>query len=96
MDEAQQRTSSQRFTEWIAYQRIEPSGFNMDNWRMGTLAASIVNAIYASIPVPEGKTRPAALTPEHFFPVLQKASSGLTPQQVEYLRSKRCQQTQAQ
>lgn len=89
MAEAQQRTTSQAFADWIAFQRIEPTGWAVDNERMGVIVSNIVNAIYATIPVPEGKPRAKQLQPSDFYLVTKSQASDLTPAQVEYLRRKR-------
>jgi hypothetical protein len=36
--------SSVEFIEWIAYYRLEPWGYEADNWRAGMIASVIANA----------------------------------------------------
>jgi hypothetical protein len=88
VEELQQRMSSSEFTRWIAYSRIEPFGFDWERWKVGVLASSIVNAIYATIPVPKGRRRPKAMTPKDFYPALNKPDTHLTPEQAEHIRKK--------
>lgn len=61
----------------------------MDNYRMGVMAASIVNAIYATIPIPKGQARPKPVKPSDFYPQQKKRQSELTPELKEALRKKR-------
>jgi hypothetical protein len=89
VDEAQERVSSARFTQWIAYQGIEPNGWQMDNWRFGMLAASVVNAVYSTIPVQKGRSRPKPLKPSDFYPPTSRPQQQpLTKEQAEFLRKK--------
>lgn len=67
---------------------VEPSGYEMDNWRMGVMASSIVNAIYASIPIPKGSKRPKPLQASDFIPSFKKQSVDLTPEQQAYIDRK--------
>lgn len=80
---------SAEFTRWIAYAGIEPFGYPLDNYRMGAVASAIVNAVYATIPVPKGKTRPKPLQPSDFYPQQKKREPELTPELREALRRKR-------
>lgn len=80
--------SSEEFTQWIAYSRIEPFGFDWERWKLGTLASSIVNAIYATIPVPKGRRRPKMMTPQDFYPQFKQLAPDLTPEQAEHIRKK--------
>jgi len=64
--------SSAEFTEWLAYQRIEPSYWEMENWRFAQLSAAVVNAVHSTIPIPKGKHRPKPLKPKDFYPVIRE------------------------
>jgi hypothetical protein len=67
--------------DWIAYSRIEPFGFEMENWRMGLLAATVAN----SVPRPRGSK---ALKPEDFLPKTNVRASGLTSRQEHELKER--------
>lgn len=43
MEELEATTSSAELTEWAAFYRIEPWGFEMENWRMAQIAATTAN-----------------------------------------------------
>lgn len=40
----------------------------MDNWRFASMTAAVVNAVYATIPMPKGSHRPKPLKPSDFYP----------------------------
>jgi hypothetical protein len=88
--ELQERMSSQEFSEWVAYSRIEPWGWEMDNWRAAMIAAEISNAIHRTIPLAKGAKRPKPLAPSDFYPVVRSSADQpqLSPSQAEYLRKK--------
>lgn len=65
--------SSAEFVRWAAFHRLEPSGFEIENWRSGMLAAAICNAVVATIPMPEGRSRPKPLRPSDFLPAVAKS-----------------------
>lgn len=81
--------SSAELTRWIAYAGIEPFGYPVDNFRIGAMASAIVNAIHATIPVPEGKPRTKPLKVTDFYPQQKKAHPELTPELEQALRKKR-------
>lgn len=64
--------TARQFTNWLAYQRIEPSHWEMDNWRFASMTAAVVNAVYATIPMPKGSHRPKPLKPSDFYPQIGK------------------------
>lgn len=81
--------SSQEFTEWCAYTRIEPFGYEMDNWRAGMIAAEVINAIHRTIALPKGAKRPKPHKPSDFYPVIRTSDQPkLSRSQSEYLRAK--------
>lgn len=43
--EIQRRMSSSEFSEWAAFDRIEPIGFNGFNYHFSTLSATVANAM---------------------------------------------------
>lgn len=57
----QQEVSSAEFTEWMAYSQIERFGPQMDDLRMGNVAAAIYNVNR------DTKTRPDAFGPADIF-----------------------------
>jgi hypothetical protein len=59
--------------DWQAYNRIEPFGYDAENWRAGMLASTIVNT------TPRGPGAKAA-KPSDFYPVTDNAD-GLTDRQ---------------
>lgn len=74
--------SSAEFTQWKAYHSVEPFGFEMDNFRMGVVAASVVNV------APRGKGA-KALVPSDFYPARKKGSIKLGPRQQKQLAERR-------
>lgn len=46
---------------------MEPTGFLWEQHMMATIAASVCNAIYDTIPTPKGKPRPRRLKPSDFY-----------------------------
>lgn len=81
--------SSAEFTRWIAYANHEPFGYPVENYRMGTSTASVVNAVHASIPVAKGKRRPKAKQASEYYPKQKKPEPDLTTEQREHIRKKR-------
>lgn len=66
--------------EWMAFQRLEPFGYSMRNFRMGVIASTVVNC------TPRGKgAKP--MKPSDFYPAA-RASSGLTTKQQKHLEAK--------
>ena len=68
---------TQELIDWEAFQRIEPQGFHMDNFRAGVVAATVANVA----PRPRG-SKPHK--PSDFYPVIGR-NSGLTPRQEREL-----------
>jgi hypothetical protein len=64
---------SLELTRWMAYARVEPFGYGMDNFRMGVLAATTANV------APRGKNA-KALKPSDFYP---RADAGGTDARQE-------------
>jgi hypothetical protein len=89
IEQLDRRMSSAEFTRWVAYAGLEPFGYPIEMYRMGLPASSLVNAIYATIPVPKGKARPKQLRPADFYPQQKKSEPELTPELQEALRKKR-------
>lgn len=77
--------SSEEFTHWLAYQQWEPFGFEVDNFRAGSIASAVVNVVRG---VAHGK-KAVYTTPTKFYPPARKAKRKLTPRQQEQLRKKR-------
>jgi hypothetical protein len=63
--------------EWMAYARVEPFGFDVDNYRMGAVASTVANVA----PRPRGAK---AMKPSDFYPATRK-SQGLTSRQERQL-----------
>jgi hypothetical protein len=86
----QARISSAEFTDWQAYFRIEPQGYELDTWRWGMMTASIVNAVRSTIPQPKGK-RIKVFKASDFSPFSkgEKPQDDLTPAQRKYIEGKR-------
>lgn len=57
---------SDEFTEWMAFERIEPFGAMADEFRLGAIAAATFNAQRTSEKDPY-------LTPDQFMPTLANA-----------------------
>lgn len=82
--------SSREFAHWIAYYKIEPFGFEIENFRYGTQTAALVNAVVATIPKQLGRPRPKPFTASDYYPeTARKKTVPLTPKQREHLRRKR-------
>ena len=89
--EVQERVTSAEFTDWIAFQTIEPAGWDMDNYRMARICETVHNSIVKTIPVPKGGARPRMRAVKDFLPVIEGQGSGmtdLTPRQQAYIRKK--------
>lgn len=84
LQELDEADACDELVEWIAYSRIEPFGFHMDNWRMGVMASTTANVA----PRPRGSK---ALKPSDFAPSITGSDKGLTPRQERELaeRAKR-------
>ena len=41
--ELKERMTHAEFIRWIAYSRMEPWGYDMDNWRAGLIASTMAN-----------------------------------------------------
>lgn len=73
--EAQQRLSSAEFVDWCAFYSLEPWGYDIGNWRMGVLGATVANY--------SGNVK-KALKPSDFFPQRPKKLS--RKETAEYLK----------
>jgi hypothetical protein len=82
VEELQERMSSAEFTQWKAYQNLEPFGYEMENFRMGVVASTMVNVA----PRKKG-TKP--LQPSDFYPAKKKGPIKLSPRQQKQLHEKR-------
>jgi hypothetical protein len=61
VDEAQDRITSREFSEWQAYHQVEPFGQLRDDFRMGILAATVVNLFKSETDEP---AKPTDFLPE--------------------------------
>lgn len=43
--------SSEEFTEWVEYYKVEPWGYEADNWRAAMIASTIAASQGASVPL---------------------------------------------
>jgi hypothetical protein len=73
VEELQARMSSGEFARWIAYFCLEPFGYEVENWRMGTIAATVANVS----PGRKGK----ALVSADFCPKKPNAAPAMSPRQ---------------
>jgi hypothetical protein len=73
--------SSEEFMRWVAYSKVEPFGYHIDNFRAGVVAATVANV------APRGRNA-RTLKPDDFYPAT-KSTVVLTPQQEEGLRIRR-------
>lgn len=79
--ELQARMSSDEFTLWRAYYAAYPFGYDIDNFRMGSICSAVSNA-------PHYKTaKPAA--PSDFYPAQPNKKPQLTKRQQQQLEKKR-------
>lgn len=74
--------SSEEFTRWVAFMQREPSGFEVENWRMGVIASTVANTI-------PRKPGARAFTPQDFMPDVGDGSSRLTEEQREFIQRKK-------
>lgn len=69
--------------------RIEPFGFEIENWRAGMIAAAVCNQVARTVPTRPGK-RPKTLQPVDFYPPIKGVRRrALTPEQQAHLEKKR-------
>jgi hypothetical protein len=88
IEELQATMSSTEFTDWCAYMRLEPFGYEVENWRAGMIAAAVCNTLIRSTGV--GSKRQKLLHPSDFYPPTKGASkSKLTPEQRRFLEKRR-------
>ncbi len=73
--------STDELVEWMAYDRIEPFGYHMENFRMGVVSATVANV------APRGRGS-RALKPSDFYPAQAKTTK-LTPRQQRELAERR-------
>lgn len=89
VEELNQRMTSEELTHWMLLEKIEPSGWGMDNWRFAMLASAICNAVIATIPIPKGHSRPKKLQVKDFLPSAARAGPQLTERQKRELEERR-------
>jgi len=77
------RMTSEEFTLWKAFFSLEPWGCDVENWRMGMVAATIVNS------APRGE-KARAFKPGDFYrdPYASKSDT-LTPEQREFIKKRK-------
>lgn len=73
VEEWKNAMSSAEFVDWCAFYSLEPWGYDVGNWRMGVLGATVANY--------SGNVK-KALKPSDFIP---KPPKKLTPQQMRDL-----------
>lgn len=83
VSEAIERLSSVEFAEICAYYRIEPWGFDVENFRFGMICATAVNVT----PRPKG-SKP--MGPEEFYP-LRKERKRISPRLEAELKRRKSQ-----
>jgi hypothetical protein len=75
--------TSEEFTLWKGFYSLEPWGCDVENWRMGVIASTVVNS------TPRGE-RAKVFKPSDFYvnPYTKKADS-LTPEQRAFLKQRK-------
>lgn len=78
MRELLARTDSAELTEWMAFYKLEPFGYDIDNHRAGTIASTLVNL--------KLKKDAQPMTPGDFFPNSygEEAQQEPSPAQQEF------------
>lgn len=79
VEELQQRMSSAEFTLWRAYYAEYPFGYDIDNYRMGTIASAVVNVTRMN--------KKDMVKPADFYPA--KPKNELTARQKQQLELKK-------
>jgi hypothetical protein len=64
VEEWQAAMTSAEFCRWRAFFRLEPAGFQMDNWRAGMIAATFANVTLQT----RGRKR---FAPDDFYPQIR-------------------------
>lgn len=82
VEEWQQVMTSAEFTLWRAYHKQFPFGYDIDNFRMGSICSAVVNM------APRGKNA-KPVKPADFYPSQPKPKKALTQRQLEQLDKKR-------
>lgn len=82
VDELQERISSAQFTAICAYLRVEPRGYEIENWRAGMIAATVAN-------VAPRKRGAKPLKPQDFYPNTGRKRIQLSERQLRQLAEKR-------
>lgn len=82
--------SSEEFTLWKAFYSLEPWGTDVENFRMGTIAATVAN----STPRPHKAGRPPkAMVPSDFYcdpyRQQQRQEDRFSPEQREFLKKRK-------
>lgn len=71
----QAEMSSDEFAHWVAFYRLEPFGYEVQNWRAALVAAATANTA--------GKKRNGQpFTPRDFMPRSVEASRAQTPEEM--------------
>lgn len=72
--------TSAEFSLWWEYAKIEPFGYEIENYRAGVVAATVAN-------VAPRKKGAKPLKPSDFYPA-SSANDGLTAEQRDHIRKK--------
>lgn len=75
--------SSEEFTLWKAFFRLEPWGCDVENWRMGVLASTVVNS------APRGEKAKVFKASDFYVNPYAKKPDMLTPEQREFLKKRK-------
>lgn len=73
VEELQQRMTGEEFRDWCAFYALEPWGSEVDNWRMGVLAATTANF--------SGRSK-KSLKPSDFMPRAAARKRKMTPAEI--------------
>jgi len=73
---------SEEFTLFLKFAQFEPWGCEVDNWRMGVVASTIVNT------TPRGKNAKAMKPTDFYRDPYRRKPDGLTPEQRAFLKSR--------
>ena len=81
MSELLEQLPSHELTYWVEFFNLEPWGFEVENWRMGQIASTIVNC------TPRGRGA-KVFKPTDFYQTEQHVDP-LTAEQREFLKRKK-------
>jgi hypothetical protein len=73
VDEWQAAMSSAEFMDWCAFYSLEPWGYEMENWRVGVVAATTANSA--------GRKKP--LKPTDFMPKSGRKKRAKSAEEIE-------------